>query len=137
MTVLLDCVDTMTSEAVIKFALNNWKQILFGSLLIVLATKFRYDYRQLEKAYEASQQSLEEQITGLKDIHQRELDRRDEALKNYRDALIELEKNYMDSQAGLERERRTYKDARVKDFKTNPESLSRDIEEAFGFINDR
>ena len=99
--------------------------------------KMRYDYKQLQRAYEVTEDSLKAQIDGLKDIHQRELDRRDEALKNYRDALIELEKNYMDSQAGLERERRTYKDARVKDFKTNPESLSRDIEEAFGFINDR
>jgi hypothetical protein len=104
---------------------------------MVLMAKFRYDYHQLEKAYEVSQQSLEEQIAGLKDIHKRELERRDEAVNKYRDALVELEKNYMASQVALERERRTYKNDRVKDFKNNPEALSKDIEEAFGFINVR
>ena len=135
--VLQDCGGTMTREVVIKFILNNWKQILFGTLLLVLMAKFRYDYHQLEKAYEVSQQSLEEQIAGLKDIHRRELERRDEAIKNYRDALVELEKDYTDSQVVIERERRTYKNDRVKDFKNNPEALSKDIEEAFGFINVR
>jgi hypothetical protein len=127
----------MIEKQILGFVLSNWKQILFGILLVVLAVKFRYDYHQLEKAYETSQQSLEEQIAGLKDIHKRELDRRDEALKNYREALVELEKSYMDSQVKLERERRAYKGERVKDFKTNPEALSKDIEEAFGFINVR
>ena len=99
--------------------------------------KFRYDYHQLEKAYETSQQSLEEQIAGLKDIHKRELERRDEAIEKYRDALEQLEESYLDSQVELERERNKYKKDRVKDFKTDPDALSKDIEEAFGFINAR
>ena len=135
--VLQDCGGTMTSEVVVKFVLNNWKQILFAALLLALVAKFRYDYHQLEKAYETSQQSLEEQIAGLKDIHKRELERRDEAVQKYRESLIELEKNYLNSQEKLEQERNTYKKDRVKDFKTNPDALSKDIEEAFGFIDAR
>ena len=127
----------MTNEVIVKFVLNNWKQILFGVLLLALMAKFRYDYHQLEKAYETSQQSLEEQIAGLKDIHKRELERRDEAIEKYRDALEQLEESYLDSQVELERERNKYKKDRVKDFKTAPDALSKDIEEAFGFINAR
>jgi|TARA_Y100001938_G_C8024684_1_gene397336 uncharacterized membrane protein YccC len=127
----------MTNEVIVKFVLNNWKQILFGVLLLALMAKFRYDYHQLEKAYETSQQSLEEQIAGLKDIHKRELERRDEAIEKYRDALEQLEESYLDSQVELERERNKYKKDRVKDFKTDPDALSKDIEEAFGFINAR
>lgn len=127
----------MTREVVVNFILNNWKQILFGVLVIALMVKFRYDYHQLEKAYEVSQQSLEEQIAGLKDIHKRELERRDEAIKKYREDIAELEKSYIDSQITLERERQTYKKERVKQFKNNPSALSKDIEEAFGFINVR
>ncbi len=135
--VLQGCGGTMTNEVIVKFVLNNWKQILFGVLLLALMAKFRYDYHQLEKAYETSQQSLEEQIAGLKDIHKRELERRDEAIEKYRDALEQLEESYLDSQVELERERNKYKKDRVKDFKTDPDALSKDIEEAFGFINAR
>ncbi len=135
--VLQGCGGIMTNEVIVKFVLNNWKQILFGVLLLALMAKFRYDYHQLEKAYETSQQSLEEQIAGLKDIHKRELERRDEAIEKYRDALEQLEESYLDSQVELERERNKYKKDRVKDFKTDPDALSKDIEEAFGFINAR
>ena len=135
--VLQGCGGIMTNEVIVKFVLNNWKQILFGVLLQALMAKFRYDYHQLEKAYETSQQSLEEQIAGLKDIHKRELERRDEAIEKYRDALEQLEESYLDSQVELERERNKYKKDRVKDFKTDPDALSKDIEEAFGFINAR
>tara|TARA_R110002020_G_scaffold65259_2_gene172388 strand:+ start:235 stop:618 length:384 start_codon:yes stop_codon:yes gene_type:complete len=125
----------MTSEAVIKFALKHWKEILMAALLLVVIGKFRYDYKQLEAAYETTQQSLEEQIAGLKDIHKRELERRDDALEDYREALAQLEQNYIESQVELERQKRENRRRHVEDFSGNQEQLINDIKEAYGFTH--
>ena len=125
----------MTSDAALKFIIKHWKEILMGALLLAVIGKFRYDHKQLQLAYETSQQSLEEQIAGLKDIHQREIERRDEALQDYRDALAELERNYLESQLELERQKRATRRQHVEDFSGNRDQLINDIEEIFGFTH--
>tara|TARA_R110002020_G_scaffold96406_2_gene230887 strand:- start:849 stop:1232 length:384 start_codon:yes stop_codon:yes gene_type:complete len=125
----------MTSEAVLKFVLKHWKEILMSALLLAVVGKFRYDHKQLQTAYETSQESLEEQIEGLKDIHHRELQRRDEALQDYRDALAELERNYLESQLELERQKRESRRQHVEDFSGDQQQLINDIEETYGFTH--
>jgi len=123
----------MTSAAVLKFALKYWKEILVAGLLLVVIGKFRYDYKQLEAAYETTQQSLEEQLAGLREIHQRELQRREKALENYKELLIQLERNYMKSRLELEKQQRENRRQHIEDFSGNTEQLIKDIEEAYGF----
>ena len=125
----------MTSDAVFKFVIKYWKEILTAALLLAVIGKFRYDHKQLQLAYETSQQSLEEQIAGLKDIHHRELQRRDEALQDYRDALAQLERNYLESQLELEGQKRETRRQHVDDFTGDREQLIIDIEETFGFTH--
>jgi len=125
----------MTSDAALKFIIKHWKEIMIAALLLAVIGKFRYDHKQLQLAYETSQQSLEEQIAGLKDIHQRELERRDEALQDYRDALAELERNYLESQQELERQKKETRRQYVEDFSGNQEQLIVEIEEVYGFTH--
>ena len=125
----------MTSDAALKFIIKHWKEILMVALLLAVVGKFRYDHKQLQLAYETSQQSLEEQIAGLKDIHHREIERREEALQSYKDALAELESNYMQSQLALERQKRETRRQHVEDFSGDREQLIVDIEDIFGFTH--
>jgi DNA repair exonuclease SbcCD ATPase subunit len=125
----------MTSDAALKFIIKHWKEIMIAALSLAVIGKFRYDHKQLQLAYETSQQSLEEQIAGLKDIHQRELERRDEALQDYRDALAELERNYLESQQELERQKKETRRQYVEDFSGNQEQLIVEIEEVYGFTH--
>jgi hypothetical protein len=62
----------------------------------------RYDYKQLENTYEASQQSLQNQIDGLQEIHAEELERKEQALRTYRDALELLERQYEKERGQIE-----------------------------------
>ena len=101
--------------------------------MVVIVGKFRYDYRQLELAYEASQESLEEQIAGLKQIHEIEIQKREEALESYRSAIATLEKNYLDSQIELEKEKQKERKARIKEFSGNKQQLIEEIKNAYGF----
>ena len=79
---------------VFGFIKKNWKEITIVVLLLAVIGKMRYDYRQLENTYEASQQSLQNQIDGLQEIHAEELERKEHALQTYRDALELLEREY-------------------------------------------
>ena len=69
---------------VLNLAKKNWKEIAIIILLLTVIGKMRYDYKQLENTYEVSQQSLQNQIEGLQDIHAEELQRKEQALQNYR-----------------------------------------------------
>ena len=79
---------------VFGFIKKNWKEITIVILLLAVIGKMRYDYKQLENTYEASQQSLQNQIDGLQEIHAEELERKEHALQQYRDALDLLETEY-------------------------------------------
>ena len=72
---------------VLGFIKKNWKEVTIIILLLAVIGKMRYYYKQLENTYEASQQSLQNQIDGLQEIHAEELEKKEKALQNYRDAL--------------------------------------------------
>ena len=80
--------------SVLTFVKRNWKEITIIVLLLAVIGKMRYDYKQLENTYEASQQSLQNQIDGLQEIHAEELEKKEKALQTYRDALELLEREY-------------------------------------------
>ena len=79
---------------VLGLAKKNWKEITIIVLLLAVIGKMRYDYKQLENAYQTSQQSLQNQIDGLQEIHAEELEKKQKALQTYRDALELLEREY-------------------------------------------
>tara|TARA_R110001583_G_scaffold41108_5_gene130863 strand:+ start:2401 stop:2811 length:411 start_codon:yes stop_codon:yes gene_type:complete len=124
---------------VFAFTKRNWKEILIIVLLLAVIGKMRYDYKQLENTYEASQQSLQNQIDGLQDIHAEELERKEQALRTYREALDLLEKQYEQDSAEVEvvvEERiieiETTIDNR-RQFTENKEELAEQVTDTFGF----
>ena len=129
-TKILDFVDSS-----LVFILNHWKELLIIVLAALVVGKYRSDYKQLESTYEAQQASLEAQIDGLKNIHERELVRRAEALEDYKGALAELERNYLESQLELERSKREYREKYIEDFSENEDALIEEIEQTYGFEN--
>jgi len=124
---------------VLGLAKKNWKEITIIILLLTVIGKMRYDYKQLENTYEASQQSLQNQIDGLQDIHAEELQRKEQALQTYREALELLERQYEQERAEVEvvvEERiieiETTIDNR-RQFTENKEELAEQIRDTFGF----
>ena len=124
---------------VFGFIKKNWKEITIIVLLLTVIGKMRYDYKQLESTYQVSQQSLQNQIDGLQDIHAEELQRKEQALQTYREALELLERQY-------EKERENVKvvvEERVveiettiesrKQFTENKEELAEQVTDTFGF----
>ena len=125
--------------SVLTFIKRNWKEITIIVLLLAVIGKMRYDYKQLEKTYEASQQSLQNQIDGLQEIHAEELERKENALQTYRDALELLERQYEQDRGKIEvvvEERIVEIETTIdnrKQFTENKEELAEQITNTFGF----
>ena len=123
----------MTAKIVLQFVIKNWKSILMVLLSLGIIGKMRYDYRQLQLAYEVTEDSLKAQIDGLKDIHQREIAAREETLNEYHDLLKQIESDYLESQDALqeliERRREEY----GRQFSEDPTSLVDEIQAMYGF----
>jgi len=120
-------------STVIKFGLKYWRELLVAGSLLAVIIKTQLDYRTLNKAYEISQQSLQEQVEGLQKIHEEELRRRDEALRSYRATLDEIERGYLESQEEVERLKKQKRDRLEKSYSSNPEELANEIVNTYGF----
>ena len=124
---------------VLGLAKKNWKEITIIILLLTVIGKMRYDYKQLENTYEASQQSLQNQINGLQDIHAEELEKKEQALQTYREALELLERQYEEERGQIEivvEERIVEIETTIgsrRQFTENKEELAEQVTETFGF----
>ena len=77
-----------------RFLKRNWKEVLIVVCLLMVMGKMRADYNRLEEVHETMRTSLQDQITGLQEIHDEELRQRDAALRTYKEELEKLQRNY-------------------------------------------
>jgi uncharacterized protein HemX len=123
----------MNVATILQFARKNWKEILIVICLLLVIGKMRYDYGQLESAYITTQESLQNQIEGLQEIHKRELERREEALREYEEQLADIEERYEMDKEELEKLKNKKQKEFIKDFVDDPRALIEEIESMFGF----
>ena len=124
---------------VLAFAKKNWKEITIIILLLTVIGKMRYDYKQLESTYETSQESLQNQIEGLQAIHAEEIQKKEDALRIYRQSMATLEREYLKEKGDLKvivEEKIVEIEIEIdnrKQFTENKQELADKIEDAFGF----
>ena len=123
----------MNVVTILQFAKKNWKEILIVICLLLVIGKMRYDYNQLESAYVTTQESLQNQIAGLQEIHKKELEKREEALREYEEQLADIEDRYEMDKEELEKLKNKKQKEFVKDFVDDPRALIEEIESIFGF----
>ena len=123
----------MNWSTIAKFVFRNWKEILVVVSLLAVSVKTRMDYRALNKAYEISKQETKERIEALHAIHSEELARREDALKQYKKALDELQDNYDESRDDLEREKQKKTKQFEEQFTQDKEALANAIISTFNF----
>lgn len=123
----------MNWARVLQFGLKHWKEIAVVVSLLVVSIKTRLDYQALHKAYEISKQETEERIDALQAIHGEEIERREQALKEYKKALDELQDNYDESRDDLEREKQKKTKQFEEQFTQDKEALANAIISTFNF----
>jgi len=123
----------MNVVTILQFAKKNWKEILIVICLLLVIGKMRYDYNQLESAYVTTQESLQNQIAGLQEIHKKELAKREQALQEYEQQLNDIEERYEMNQEELVTLKAQKKKKYIKKFSEEPEVIVTEIEALFGF----
>ena len=118
---------------VLPFLRKYWKEILIVIFASAFFLKMRYDYKQLELAYETTQESLTAQINGLKDIHAHEIERRQQAFDEYKEQRAELEREYKKEKEVIIIEKERLIERHIEEFKGDEQSLIDAINTQFGF----
>ena len=119
-------------EKILVFCLKHWKEIGLVLLLFVVFGKSRYDMYNITKTHDVIEQSLQNQITTLQDLHTEELRLRDEALERYRIEVEELVLKYEARQAEIKDFTKTEKETIIKEFKQDKELIIKRFEQAYG-----
>ena len=118
---------------ILSFVKNHWKEMALVILLFVVSFFWWQDHKGLVRAYEASTNSLEERIEGLKESYETEALKREEALTSYKKKLFILESERMDFIEELESKKTERKFEFVKMRRDDPEGFILKIETQFGF----
>ena len=120
-------------KVALGFLGNYWKEIALAVLLFVVSFFWWQDHRGLVSAYDASVESYEIRIKELRESYQRETERKEAALEEFKEKVYLLETQYQDYKEEIDR----LKGARVEDLivlrRDNPDQLILDIEAKFGF----
>ena len=115
------------------FLAKYWKEIALAALLFAVCFFWWQDHNSLVRAYDASVESYEVRIRELSASFQRETEKKQEVLEEYKERLAELEAEYEEYRLAVEE----LKTARIEEFvvlrRENPEQLVSEIEQLFGF----
>ena len=122
----------MIKQKVIEFALKNWKAILIVLLLVVIALKNGRDYKLMQTAYETQIESHEAQIDGLKEIHKREIEKKQLLMESFLESIAAIEEEYEKAQEELDALREKKNNEYKRKFRHDKEALIKDIETKFG-----
>ena len=119
--------------AVLTFLAKYWKETALAALLFAVCFFWYRDHNSLVKAYEATVEGYEERLQALGESHVRESERKDLALREYREKIDSLEFEYEEFKRNIV----IVKTERVSELVTlrrdNPEQLVEEIKQTFGF----
>ena len=84
------------------------------------------------KVLEIRSKSYESQIKTIEDAHKKEIEARDQILKNYDNVLTQLEKDYEEKNMKLDTKKKKEIKKIVKEFNDRPDDLAKILAERYG-----
>ena len=116
-----------------RFFAKYWRETLIVVMVIGVSVAWSQDRKSLIKAYDSAVVSYEAQLEALNESHQRELERKDQALQEYQAKMEEIEKEYLEFRENVEEQKATRVAELTEIRHSNPDALIEEIENAFGF----
>ena len=117
----------------ISFATRYWKEILIGLLLLIVSASWYYDRSSLIKAMDSATSRYEQELILLRESHAREIERKEELVREYEEKIQQLQVVFDENQQEIEE----LKSDRIVEVttlrRTNPEIVAEQIQNAFGF----
>ena len=110
---------------------HNWYVPAVVVYTLVLWFLFRNKTKALE-VLEIRSKSYESQIKTIEDAHKKEIQARDQILKNYDNVLTQLEKDYEEKNMKLDTKKKKEIKKIVKEFNDRPDDLAKILAERYG-----
>jgi len=120
-------------KSVVTFVANHWKELLLVAFMFVLSFIWYGDHKALIDAYDASTEGYEERIEALKESHNREVLKKEDAIMEFRNRVYDLETQHLEYLEELEKLRNRKMEQYITLRKENPDELIIKIEKSFGF----
>jgi uncharacterized protein YlxW (UPF0749 family) len=116
-----------------RFFAKYWREALIIVMVISVSVAWSQDHRSLIKAYDSAVISYEAQLEALNESHQRELERKEQALHEYQAKMDEIQREYLEFRENVEEQKATRVAELTEIRHSNPDALVEEIENAFGF----
>ena len=110
---------------------HNWYVPAVVIYTLVLWFLFRNKTKALE-VLEIRSKSYESQIKTIEEAHKKEIEARDQILKNYDNVLTQLEKEYEEKNMKLDTKKKKEIKKIVKEFNDRPDDLAKILAERYG-----
>ena len=110
---------------------HNWYVPAVVVYTLVLWFLFRNKTKALD-VLEIRSKSYESQIKTIEDAHRKEIEARDQILKNYDNVLTQLEKDYEEKNMKLDTKKKKEIKKIVKEFNDRPDDLAKILAERYG-----
>ena len=120
-------------QSLMNFIGSYWKEIALGVLLFAVSFLWWKDHKGLIDAYDASVQSYETRIEGLKQSYETEALKKEEALTEFRERLFILESERLDFIEELDNQKSERQVELIKMRRSDPDGFVLKIESQFGF----
>ena len=116
-----------------RFFAKYWREALIIVMVIGVSVAWSQDHKSLIKAYDSAVISYEAQLEALNESHQRELERKEQALHEYQAKMDEIQREYLEFRENVEEQKATRVAELTEIRHSNPDALVEEIENAFGF----
>tara|TARA_B100000575_G_C23140482_1_gene663552 strand:- start:2388 stop:2765 length:378 start_codon:yes stop_codon:yes gene_type:complete len=120
-------------KSLMNFIGSYWKEIALAGLLFAVSFLWWKDHKGLIDAYDASVQSYETRIEGLKQSYETEALKKEEALSEFKERLYLLEAERLDFIEELDNKKSERKVELLKMKRSDPDGFILKIETQFGF----
>tara|TARA_R100000951_G_scaffold104286_1_gene97396 strand:+ start:408 stop:785 length:378 start_codon:yes stop_codon:yes gene_type:complete len=120
-------------RSLMNFIGSYWKEIALAGLLFAVSFLWWKDHKGLIDAYDASVQSYETRIEGLKQSYETEALKKEEAFSEFKERLYLLEAERLDFIEELDNKKSERKVELIKMRRSDPDGFVLKIETQFGF----
>tara|TARA_R100001129_G_scaffold137789_1_gene99008 strand:- start:128 stop:532 length:405 start_codon:yes stop_codon:yes gene_type:complete len=121
------------SKKVWVWCKHHWKILAFALWTLVIYFVARRHLGAHKKVLETTIENYKKEVEILENSHKEEMEKRNEAINKHNKEIAKLEKNYSGGRERLGVEKRSRYMELVKMYDSDPENISRMIQEEFGF----
>ena len=120
-------------SSLLTFVTRYWKEISIGLLLLTVSASWYYDRSSLIGVLDSATSRYEQELIVLKESHAREIERKEELVREHEEKIQQLQVVFDENQQEIE----ILKSDRIVEVTTlrhtNPEVVAEQIQSAFGF----